>query len=178
MTLHSLGSHHPHTHPGPRHSATVQLLSWLYLKYLITEKSAAWRIESSLSTVQLWLLDLHSEANTTNTMNCLSYYYAELISEIYMYLLKYGKKQSLWFKHFERAAVFVQKESHHLQEKIYFHPTQLEVWVFYTTGRKKHPCYTCWKPQSNLNTVWTRLPTLAAVHTQPRAVFPRRSIIH
>lgn len=88
MTLHSLGSHHP-----PKQVPDTQLQyncfhGSVYLKYFITEKSAAWKIESSreknLSAIQLWLFDLHSEVNITN-MNCLNYFYAELVPEIYIY---------------------------------------------------------------------------------------------
>lgn len=62
---------------------------------------------------------------------------------------------------------FVQRKSHHLKENWCFHPTQAEVWVFYTIQLKKQPCLTSWKPQSNLNTVWTRLPTLPpSTHSQ------------
>lgn len=62
MTLHSLGSHHP-----PKQVPDTQLQyncfhGSVYLKYFITEKSAAWKIESSreknLSAIQLWLFDL------------------------------------------------------------------------------------------------------------------------
>lgn len=132
-----------------------------YLKYPITEKSAVGRILCSWEKTSLlfscdyltytlrWILQI---------IGIVSLIIMHIVPENYIYSNNMAKKRFMIQTFWESCCIYSKEISASSGKNWFFYPTQPEVWVFYTTGWKNHPCCTCWTLQSNLNTAWMRLP--------------------